>query len=79
MFLMVAERNTNFGYPGIVIYFVGLRYLLGRLGHLDLRMHPNTIVFFDRLLWLLVKADGFNAGNDTPGKRSHSGHKTASR
>ena len=44
-FSAIGEPYLNFGYPGVVVFFVLLGYLLGRLDRCDLLQHPRTLVF----------------------------------
>lgn len=54
-FSAVAESYLNFGWAGVVVFFVGMGFVLGRLDQVDLKTHPKTLIFSGGLLWPLVK------------------------
>lgn len=54
-FTAVGEPYLNFGVAGVIIVFVLLGFLLGRLDTLDLFAHPNWLVFASTVLWSLVR------------------------
>ena len=54
-FSTIAEAYLNFGYTGILLYFIVLGYFLGRLDSVDLRQHPKTLIFSGGFLWFLIK------------------------
>lgn len=54
-FSTVAEPYLNFGWAGVIVFFLSLGYALGRLDQVDLTTHPKTLIFCGGLLWPLVK------------------------
>lgn len=54
-FSTIAEAYLNFGLAGILSYFGGLGFLLGRLDQVDLRTRPKLLVFSGAMLWPLMK------------------------
>ncbi len=54
-FSAIAEPYLNFGYFGIVVYFVGLGIVLGKLDNVALYSHPEELILSGSLLWPLMK------------------------
>lgn len=44
-FTGIGEPYFNFGYPGVVFYFLVLGFLLGRMDLCDLLRHPKLLIF----------------------------------
>ena len=55
-FSTIAEAYLNFGTAGVVVYFMLLGYLLGRLDQVDLLSSPKLMVFSGAMLWPLLKS-----------------------
>lgn len=62
-FTGIGEPYLNFGLPGVVIFFLGLGYLLGRLDQINLLEHPITLVFATAILWRLAQTVRDDFGN----------------
>ena len=54
-FSAIAEAYLNLGLAGVIIFFSGLGFALGKLEQVDLRMHPKLLIFSGALLWPLLK------------------------
>ena len=54
-FSTIAEAYLNFGGAGIVMYFLGLGFFLGRLDQVDLLSSPRLLVFSGAMIWPLLK------------------------
>jgi oligosaccharide repeat unit polymerase len=55
-FSTIAEAYLNFGLPGVILYFLLLGFLLGRLDQVDLRSSPKLMIFSGAMLWPLLKS-----------------------
>ena len=62
-FTGIGEPYLNFGLPGIVVFFLVLGYLLGRLDQINLLAHPGLLLFSAAMLWHLVQTVRDNFGN----------------
>lgn len=62
-FTAVGEPYLNFGLPGVVIFFLGLGYFLGRLDQINLLEHPVALIFSTAILWRLVQTVRDDLGN----------------
>ena len=62
-FTGIGEPYLNFGLPGVVIFFLALGYLLGRLDLINLLEHPAMLVFAAAILWRLVQTVRDDFGN----------------
>lgn len=62
-FTGIGEPYLNFGLPGVVIFFLSLGYLLGRLDQINLCAHPAMLVFMAAVLWHLVQTVRDDFGN----------------
>jgi oligosaccharide repeat unit polymerase len=62
-FTGIGEPYLNFGLPGVVIFFLALGYLLGRLDQLNLLTHPAILVFAAATLWRLIQTVRDDFGN----------------
>lgn len=62
-FTGIGEPYLNFGLPGVVIFFLALGYLLGRLDQINLLEHPAMLVFAAAILWRLVQTVRDDFGN----------------
>ncbi|MFO0773571.1 MAG: O-antigen polysaccharide polymerase Wzy [Nitrospiraceae bacterium] len=54
-FSAIAEPYLNFGYPGVVVCFALLGFLLGRLDQKPLWAEPKWLVFCGAVFWPLVR------------------------
>jgi oligosaccharide repeat unit polymerase len=54
-FSAIGEPYLNFGFMGVIGFFVLLGFALGLLDRIDLRLHPNLIIAAGALYWPLVK------------------------
>lgn len=55
-FSTIAEAYLNFGLPGVILYFLALGYLLGRLEQVNLSASPKALIFSGSMLWPLLKS-----------------------
>lgn len=53
-FSAIGEPYLNFGFAGIIVFFVSLGFFFGKLDHKNLLMHPKWLVFSCAMLWPLV-------------------------
>lgn len=54
-FSAIAEPYLNFGYPGVIVVFALLGFLLGRLDQKPLWAQPHWLVFCGAVFWPLVR------------------------
>lgn len=54
-FTAIGEPYLNFGLPGVIVFFVLLGYLLGRLDQVNLLEHPGLLIFSSAILWHLIQ------------------------
>ena len=54
-FTTIGEAYLNFGVFGVVAFFGGLGFLLGRLDAINLLAHPKWIIFSTAILWPLMR------------------------
>lgn len=54
-FSTIAEAYLNFGILGVLIYFIVLGFLLGKIDQISLISHPKTLIFAGTMLWPLLK------------------------
>ena len=62
-FSAVAEPFINFGYVGVVGYFVLLGWALGWLDRLNLAAHPWVVLLISATFWALLRTVRNSAGN----------------
>lgn len=55
-FSMIAEPYLNFGVAGVIVFFVLLGYLLGRLDNVNLLYNPTTLLLSSAISWPLIKS-----------------------
>lgn len=54
-FTAIGEPYLNFGLPGVIVFFVALGYLLGRLDQVNLLERPGLLIFSSAILWHLIQ------------------------
>ena len=54
-FSAIGEPYLNFGTVGVVVFFVVLGFLLGRLDGVNLLEHPKLLIFACAMFWPLVR------------------------
>lgn len=62
-FSAIAEPYVNFGYIGVLIYFVLLGGCFGLLERLSLTMHPWILLITSTTFWALLRTVRNSAGN----------------
>ncbi len=62
-FSAIGEPYLNFGLVGVVVFFILLGFLLGRLEMLNLLEHPNLLVFSAVMYWHLARTVRDDFGN----------------
>ena len=62
-FSAIAEPYINFGYLGVLVYFVLLGALVAWLDGLDLRYHPWLLLLCSAVGWALLKTVRNTSGN----------------
>lgn len=55
-FSMVAEPYLNFGVPGVIVFFILLGYIIGRLDSINLLLNPIVLLLSAAILWPLIRA-----------------------
>jgi hypothetical protein len=53
-FTGIGEPYLNFGYPGVVVFFVGLGFYFSRLEVARLLERPGLLVYCSTIVWLLI-------------------------
>ncbi len=54
-FTAIGEPYLNFGLPGVIVFFLALGYLLGRLDQANLLERPGLLIFTSAILWHLIQ------------------------
>ena len=54
-FSAIAEPYLNFGFPGVIVFFGGLGFVLGRLDQRALWLEPRWLLFCGAVFWPLVR------------------------
>lgn len=54
-FTGIGEPYLNFGLPGVIVFFLALGYLLGRLDQVNLIERPALLIFTSAILWHLMQ------------------------
>lgn len=54
-FSAIAEPYLNFGFPGVIVFFGGLGFFLGRLDQRALWLEPRWLLFCGAVFWPLVR------------------------
>ena len=62
-FTGIGEPYINFGYPGVIAFFVGLGFCFARLDSAELRQRPLLLVFCCAMLWPLISTVRQDIGN----------------
>jgi hypothetical protein len=53
-FTGIGEPYLNFGYPGVVIFFIGLGFYFSRLETAMLLLRPHLLVYCTTMTWFLI-------------------------
>lgn len=61
----IAEPYINFGLSGVVVFFLGLGFLLGRMDTVGLIRHPWLLTFATCMFWMLLRTVRNDAVNFT--------------
>lgn len=62
-FSAIGEPYMNFGLPGVVVFFIFLGWVLGRLDAVNLRTRPNLMVLSAIAIWPLLTLVRNDFGN----------------
>jgi hypothetical protein len=53
-FTGIGEPYLNFGYPGVVVFFIGLGFYFSRIETAILLRRPRLLVFCGTMMWFLI-------------------------
>jgi O-antigen polysaccharide polymerase Wzy len=62
-FTGIGEPYINFGYPGVITFFVGLGFCFARMDSAVLQQRPLLLVFCCAMLWPLISTVRQDIGN----------------
>lgn len=62
-FTGIGEPYINFGYPGVIAFFIGLGFCFARMDSAALLQRPFLLVFCSTMLWPLISTVRQDIGN----------------
>jgi len=54
-FSMIAEPYLNFGLPGVIVFFILLGFIIGKLDSISLLHRPTVLLLSAAIMWPLIK------------------------